>query len=835
MDIKNGIAKLFRIRNIAQNIVVHHLEDKKEALLFNFPQNLNPALKRVLNKQDITKLYSHQNDAFREIQDNNIVVSTGVDSGKSLCYQLPILHDFLKNHDMRALFLFPTKALAQDQKNNLQTFLTDLNEVSSHKQKAKLGIYDGDTPNEQRKAIREKANFIFSNPDMLHIGILPHHTKWADFFRNLSYIVIDEVHIYRGIFGSHFANVIRRLKRIADFYRSKPRFILTSATLSNALTFISNLLEEDFVLIDKDGSPHGEKHFMIYNPPFVNRELGIRRSAMLETIKLANLIFQEKGQTLIFAQSRRMVELIVTYLHKNIKSPETIHGYRSGYLPTERRKIERLFREGTIRMTVATNAMELGIDIGGLDSVIICGYPGSIASTKQQSGRAGRKGSSSLSILVVSSNLLDQYLASHPEYLLENSPEQALINPDNPFILLHHLQCAVFEKPFLNSESFGNLTPAIVGEYLEILQKYGKLFSSKNAFYWKSSSYPADQISLRTVGANEYILQSTGKTIGIVDEGSAFWMTHPQAVYIHNGEPYLVKNLDIKNHIVDMEKKTVDYYTQSQSRTEFELLKLKKEKVIKGGNKFYGQLKVTDQVVGYKKMKWYSNEILGYENLDLPANQMVTYGYWFSFSEKMIEKLEESNLWKKKNEYGTDWKNISQKVRERDEFTCQSCLAVERDKHFDVHHKIPFRSFVSKKEANKLENLITLCPACHREAEKQIFIQSGLAGLSYLLGNIAPLFLMCDRKDIRVHQELASKLADKRSAIIFHDSIPGGIGLSEKLYEIHDKMIKEAFEVVSGCECKDGCPACVGPVAENGVGAKLEVLEMIKIMIVFSK
>ncbi|HHE38291.1 MAG TPA: DEAD/DEAH box helicase, partial [Candidatus Cloacimonetes bacterium] len=753
-----------------------------------------------------------------------------VDSGKSLCYLLPILHDFLKNHDMRALFLFPTKALAQDQKNNLQTLLTDLNEVSSRKQKAKLGIYDGDTPNEQRNIIRSKANFIFSNPDMLHLGILPHHTKWSDFFKNLSFIVIDEVHIYRGIFGSHFANVIRRLKRIADFYKSKPRFILTSATLSNATDFISNLLEENFVLIDKDGSPHGEKHFMIYNPPFVNRELGIRRSAMLETIRLANLIYQEKGQTLVFAQSRRMVELIVTYLHKNIKSPETIHGYRSGYLPSERRKIEQNFREGKIRTTVATNALELGIDIGGLDTVIICGYPGSIASTKQQSGRAGRKGSSSLSILVVSSNLLDQYLASHPEYLLENSPEQALINPDNPFILLHHLQCAVFEKPFLNTESFGKLTSKIVGEYLEILQKYGKLFSSKNTFYWKSSSYPADDISLRTVGANEYILQSEGKTIGIVDEGSAFWMTHPQAVYIHNGESYLVRNLDQKDHLVELEKRKVDYYTQSQSKTEFELLKLKKEKEIKGGKKYYGQLNVTDQVVGYKKMKWYSNEILGYENLDLPASQMVTYGYWFSLSEKMVKQLEESNLWKKKNDYGSDWKLISDHVRERDEYTCQNCQAIEKEKHFDVHHKIPFRSFVSKKEANKLDNLITLCPACHREAEKQIFIQSGLAGLSYLLGNIAPLFLMCDRKDIRVHQEFASKLAVKRPTIIFNDSIPGGIGLSEKLFKIHQKLLEEAFSVVSNCECKDGCPACVGPVAENGMGAKDEVLEMLRLL-----
>lgn len=830
MKIKNSIEKLMGNRKIAENIVVHRIEKAREAILVDLPEDLNPNLNQVLIKQGISRLYSHQSAAFREIQNNNIVVSTGVDSGKSLCYQLPILHDFLENPDLRSLFLFPTKALAQDQKNNLQNTLSSLNEILSDKCKAKLGIYDGDTPNEQRKIIREKANFIFSNPDMLHLGVLPHHARWAEFFRNLSFIVIDEVHIYRGIFGSHFANVIRRLKRIAKFYGSNPKFILTSATLSNIRVFISHLLEENFVLIDKDGSPRGVKHFMIYNPPFVNRELGIRRSAMQETIRLANLIFQEKGQTLVFAQSRRMVELIVTYLHKIIKSPETIHGYRSGYLPNERRKIERKFREGSIRLTVATNAMELGIDIGGLDTVIICGYPGSIASTKQQSGRAGRRGSASISILVVTSNLLDQYLASHPEYLFDNSPEEALINPDNPFILLHHLQCAVFEKPFLNTESFGNLAPRIVGEYLDILQKFGKLFSSNDTFYWKSSSYPADEISLRTTGTKEFVLQSDQKTIGIVDEGSAYWLTHPNAVYIHNGESYLVQKLDLDNRLVELEKKTVDYYTQSQSKTEFELLKLKKEEQIKAGKKFYGQLKVTDQVVGYKKLKWYSNEILGYENLDLPETQIVTYGYWFSLSEDIIEKLESLNLWNKKNEYGADWKTISQQIRERDEFTCQGCSIIEKDKNFHIHHKIPFRMFISHKEANKPENLVTLCPSCHREAEKQIFIQSGLAGFSYLLGNIAPLFLMCDRKDIRVHKESASKLAEKRPTIIINDSIPGGIGLSEKLYEIHDKIVSEAFSVVSQCECKDGCPACVGPVAENGVGAKEEVLEMLRLM-----
>lgn len=816
-------------KSFAKNILIHRVEKSRQPIYKELPDELDPALKDLLFRKGINRIYSHQLESFEAVREgNNVVISTGVASGKSLCYQLPILQELQADSNIRALFLFPTKALAQDQKENLLKFLTDINYRGN---KAGVGIYDGDTPSGQRKQIREKANFVFSNPDMLHLGILPHHTKWVKFFSNLKYIVIDEVHIYRGIFGSHFTNVLRRLKRIARYYGSLPKFILTSATLSNVSAFIERLIEEEVFLIDHDDSPQGEKHFMIYNPPYVYRELGIRRKAILETIRIANKIYEYEGQTLIFAQSRRLVELILTYLQKDKKEPEKIHGYRSGYLPKVRRKIEKQFRDGEIKTTVTTNALELGIDIGGLDTVIINGYPGSIASTKQQSGRAGRKGKASLTILVASSNLIDQYLVQHPEYIFDNSPEEALINPDNPFILLHHLKCALFEMPFLNTEDFGRLPARKVGKYLSLLQDYGVLHKSENKFFWRADSYPANDISLRTAGANEYVLRAEDKIIGTVDQNSAFWLTHPEAIYIHGGDSYYVEKLDQKKFIVELIPKDTDYYTLSQSRTEFELLGLKSSSEFPEGKKYYGRIKVREQVVGYKKIKWYTNEILGYGNLDLPPSELVTYGYWFSISDDVVKKLEEIGAWSNKlNDYGPDWLEISKKVRERDSYSCQSCGLFEGEKAYDVHHKIPFRAFSSNEEVNKLENLVTLCSSCHRAAERELYIQSGLAGLAYLLRNIAPLFLMCDRNDIRAHMEVNSTLAAGNPAITFYDSVPGGIGLCEKLYDIHTKILDEAFKVVSNCLCKDGCPACVGPVAEKGVGAKAHVKQILKLL-----
>ncbi len=814
-----------------KNIVSHRINPSRNGVLEDFPDQLHPTIKSYLLQEGISNLYSHQSRAFQQIMlGRNLLISTGVASGKSLCYQLPILHSLQTNQQMRALFLFPTKALTQDQNQKFADIIGSPDYVGI---KATPGIYDGDTPKEYRKTIRSKAHLIFTNPDMLHLGILPHHTQWADFFKNLRYIIVDEVHIYRGIFGSHFANVIRRLKRIAAFYGSYPQFILTSATISNSKFFAEKLIEEHFEVIDNDGSPRGEQHMMIYNPPIVDQNLGIRRRSMLETIALAEQALEHGSQTLVFAHSRRMVEMILKFLQQLYKEPQTIMAYRSGYLAKERREIESRFRSGELIMTIATNALELGIDIGQLDIVLINGYPGSIASTLQQAGRAGRKGKASLAILIAKSDLLDQFLVQNPDYLYKGSPEEALIDPNNAFILLHHIKCAVFEKPFSSTESFGYLPPEKVDQYLKVLQKYGLLHKSGDKYYWRSDSYPADKVSLRTAGANAYILKSEDKIIGTVDQQSAFWFTHPNAIYLHNGESFIVQDLDIKQSEITLVPKVTDYYTMAQSRTEFELIKLQGEDSIKGGIKRRGQIRVTDQVTGYKRLKWSSNEVLGYENLDLPPSEMITAGFWISPSDEVVDKLKAMGLWKgQPNNYGSKWKEIAAKIRERDGHKCQSCgrSKDEQEKAFDVHHKKPFKSFHSAREANHPDNLITLCTQCHKLAEQQQYIQSCMAGLSWLLGNIAPFFLMCDRGDIRVQSDAQSVLAEGKSAVVIYDSVPGGIGLSERLFSITEKLLIKAASIVKNCSCTSGCPACVGPVAENGAGAKKDVIEMMKIM-----
>ena len=811
--------------SILQNIAVHKIHKAKQAKLSDFPSYLNDNIINYFKQKGIKKLYSHQLQAINAINNHkNTVITSGVDSGKSLCYQIPILQQLQDNPQTRAIFLFPTKALTQDQKIKFTKFVSEFIEADIG-----IGIYDGDTPSEKRRIIKRSANLLFTNPDMLHLGILPHHTNWCEFFQNLKFVVIDEVHIYRGIFGSHFANVIRRLKRIAKFYGSNPQFILTSATLSNVEKFTRKLIEEDLEVISDDGSPTGEQHYIIYNPPIVNKELGIRRSAMQETVHIAADLFEQKGQTLVFSESRRSVELILSYLRKNVDEIKQVQGYRSGYLSSDRREIEKKFRSGKIRTLVSTNALELGIDIGGLDTVLINGYPGSIASTRQQFGRAGRSGKPSFCILVASSNLLDQYLVKHPEYLFDRNPEQALIDPDNPFILLHHLKCALFEKPFITGEQFGDLPQNVLDQYLQILQNYDLAYESNDKIFWKANSYPADEISLRTTGAGEFVLKCEDRTIGIVDENSAYWFTHPQAVYIHQGETYLVTKLDIPNKIVELVEKKTDYYTQIQSKTDFELIKLKKSEIIVGAERFYGQIKVTDIVKGFKRQKWHTNEILGYGDLELPPQETITYGYWFSISEEIIARLTEKKLWNNtKNDYGSKWKSIAEKVRKRDEHECQHCGVIEQEKKFDVHHKIPFKQFASVEKANQLSNLITLCPSCHRKAERMFYVQSGLAGLANLFRSIAPFFIMCDGKDIRVHSSSRIGLGTDDPGLVIHDSMSGGIGLSEKLYGLHYKLLWEAYTIVNGCDCKNGCPACVGPVAENGTGAKKQVIEIIK-------
>ncbi|MCE1255317.1 MAG: DEAD/DEAH box helicase, partial [Anaerolineae bacterium] len=513
------------------------------------PANMHPLLVQALRQFNISRLYSHQYQSFITAKESqNFIITTGTASGKSLCYNLPVLDNLLNYPWSTALFLFPTKALSQDQVKNVNLLINQLNQLGADLPEAV--IYDGDTPMHRRSQIRKNARILISNPDMLHLGILPHHTNWDTFFKNLSFVVIDEAHYYRGIFGSHVCNLIRRLKRITAFYSGNPHFILTSATISNPESFAEKLIETPVKLISDDGSPRGARHFVVYNPPFIEPRLGIRRSAYVDTLHLARDLMDAGLQSIIFARSRPAVEKLVYDLRNSLNiSREKIRGYRSGYLASERREIEQGLKNGDVQIVVATNALELGIDIGEMKAAILVGYPGSIASLKQQSGRAGRKANASIAIMVATAGAIDQYLARHPEYL-NNPPEHALIDPDNLIILLHHLRCAAFELPFAKEAEFGSLSKDMLGQLLDILSSAGDLSRGEQKYFWTSNSYPADSVSLRSASPEIITLHSIEdnrmRPIGEIDPHSAYWMTHPQAIYLHDGLMYRVDNLDLK-------------------------------------------------------------------------------------------------------------------------------------------------------------------------------------------------------------------------------------------------------------------------------------------------
>jgi DEAD/DEAH box helicase domain-containing protein len=816
---------------IAPNIAAWRTFPTRPAQFAPFPDDLHPALVDALRARGIGALYTHQATAWQRARaGQHPVIVTGTASGKTLCYNLPVLDRLLRHPQARALYLFPTKALAQDQ----------LSMVSGLCSAIPVATYDGDTPSAARPAIRTTARLVISNPDMLHTGVLPHHTLWADFFGHLQFVVIDEMHAYRGVFGSHVANVLRRLKRIAHFYGSSPQFILTSATIANPVELAERLIEEPVALVDNDGAAQGARHFLIYNPPIVNRDLGLRRSALLESVRLAGDLLQHGVQTIVFAGARRTVELILTYLRRSLPSPAfggggEVRAYRSGYLPRQRREIERGLREGQVRAVVATNALELGIDIGGMGAAVLTGYPGTIAGTWQQAGRAGRKEEASLATLITSANPLDQFLARHPDYFFGRSPEQALINPDNLLILLGHLRCAAFGLPFRAGESFGRVEGGRVAEFLQFLQESGVLHQSGDKYFWMADHYPAQDISLRSASPEAVLLQvqydDEWMTIGQVDQASAHWMVHPGAVYLHEGQVYLVEELDLEQHIAWLRAAEVDYYTQPRSETTVQLLDKTDEVEARGATKAHGEIAVTTQVIGFRKVKWFTQEQLGLGEVSLPPTELVTTGYWMALTEETVARLREQGVWTSDpNYYGPNWLVQRDRARARDGYRCQACGVLEQGRSHHVHHKTPFRAFASYRQANQLSNLATLCPRCHHRVELAVRMRSGLAGLSFALGHLAPLFLMCDARDVGVHSDPKSPLAEGQPAVVIYDQVPAGIGFSERLFELHDELMARAYELVAACECTDGCPSCVGPAGEGGVGGKRETLAILEVL-----
>jgi len=829
LDLRGFIEEILSKPRFAQNIVARQELPQKEAQTSEWPPMVHEGLKAILTELGIKQPYTHQAEAIAAaLQGRDLVISTGVASGKSLCYQVPILQDQLLNPKSRALLLFPTKALAQDQRQKTQALLVALSKRLPLAPKLSCGIYDGDTPTEARRQVRSSARIIFSNPDMLHAAVLTNHSLWSAFFAGLRYVVIDEVHMYRGVFGSHFANVIRRLRRICAIYGSDPVFICTSATVANAFELASDILERSVKLIDKDGSPHGERLFCLLNPPMINAQLGIRRSSVIESTSLAKRWLAGDGQALLFSISRRSVEILFMYLQSHPELMMKARSYRSGYLPEDRRRIEKELREREIGLVITTNALELGIDIGGLDAVFMNGYPGTISATRQQAGRAGRLGKQSLCVMVASSNPLDQYICQHPQYLFDNNPEQALIDPDHPEILRQQLLCAVHELALLDSEGFGSLGPEHIFPHLKLLEEDGLIRRHKDRWVGILDAWPAGEVSLRNISSQMQI-NCGEQLIGYVDAASAVWMTHPGAIYLDRGEMWLVTKLDLEHGKVELEPTRVNYLTQATRQSEIELLELLRREHNQHGSKCFGRVKVTNLITGFKKIRFFTQEMVGYENLELPPSVLETQAWWFSLSAQVVQKVREQGLWRNDpKDYGRDWPKIRDGIRSRDGFRCGHCGVTESGKAFDVHHITPLRMFTDLKAANHPDNLITLCGRCHRLAEEAVRIQSGLAGLAYLLVNLAPFYVMCDRKDIDVISEDRSELANGDPVIAIYDNIPGGIGLSRKLYELQDRILKEALALAEACPCEDGCPACVGPVAENGAGAKEHAIAILR-------
>ena len=539
-----------------ENICHTESYETQKQNICDLPSTIDPILSTALKNMGIDSLYTHQLKSYEEITSgNNIVIATGTSSGKTLCFNLPVLNTLLTNSQSSALYIYPTKSLTQDQYLKLSTLTNHINQLDSTNNLSSLNIsiYDGDTSFRARKLIQNNSRLILTNPDMIHANLLPKHHLWHDFLSNLKYIIIDEVHVYRGVFGSHVANIIRRLKRVLDYYDAAPQFIMASATIGNPKELCEKLIEDDVKTINFDGSPHNKRTYLLYNPPITDRELGIRRNPFNDVVSLAEYFIHQDIQTLIFTKTRKQTEVLVKKIRERNKSFfDRIMGYRSGYLAKERRKIEKDLRSKKVICAVATNALELGIDIGDIQAIILAGYPGSISSTHQQFGRAGRGNNPSIGIFVATQNPLDQYLLNSPAYLFNNNPEQALLDPDNLIVLYQHLKCSIYELPMKNKYSYGKVNSDLISSLLDILAANSDVVQSNGTYYASMKGIPSKDIPIRNISPKRIILQKydRGKkvTLGELDEYSSYWMTHPDAVYLHNGDAYCVEELDLENN-----------------------------------------------------------------------------------------------------------------------------------------------------------------------------------------------------------------------------------------------------------------------------------------------
>jgi DEAD/DEAH box helicase domain-containing protein len=737
----------------------------REAQWASFPEWVKAELVSAYAAKGVRRLYTHQAAAAEAVHSKkNVVLVTPTSSGKTLCYNLPVLNAVLEDSDTRALYLFPTKALAQDQLAELY----DLNQRLDNC----FGVftYDGDTPADARKAIREKGHVVLTNPDMLHTGILPHHTRWTRLFENLRYIILDELHTYRGVFGSHLCNVLRRLRRIARFYEREPQFICCSATIGNPGELASRLLETEVEVLDSNGAPAAEKTFVFYNPPVVNRALGIRRSYINESARVAQEFLRRDLQTMVFSNSRLNTEILLTYLQQVVPKlpgkPEKIRGYRGGYLRNERREIERGLREGRIRGVVSTSALELGIDVGSLDAVVMAGYPGTIAATWQRAGRSGRRRGRSCAVLVASSAPLDQFMVRHPDYFFGRTPEHAFIQPDNLEILINHLKCAAFELPIAPGEQFGGVD---LPDLCARLAEAGFLHLAGENYHWTHEAYPADTISLRSVTSDNFvIIDITGEpnVVGEIDFPSALIFVHEKAIYLHAGQQYYVEHLDFQERKAYVKRVDVNYYTDAVRYTQVRVLEVAASESATSPSSLtsftshsHGDVLVRSQVVGFKKIKFFTNETIGDGKLALPENEMHTTSYWITLERPLLESLPFSISERQSGMFGL--------LYALESVAALLLMCDRRDLGTAIGENPPsLHECVTVSEAQGL-NPASLDP--QRETE---FFEPNL----YL-----------------------------------YDAYPGGIGFSEPLFRAHDVLMQKTRELISSCTCEQGCPSCVGP------------------------
>jgi DEAD/DEAH box helicase domain-containing protein len=748
------------------------------------PPELDARLVRGLARRGITELYSHQRQAISAaLAGEHVITATPTASGKSLCLHLPVLNALAEDESASAIYLYPTKALSRDQEHGLHALISDA-ELS-----LPALVYDGDTPGDARRAVRDHSRVVLTNPDMLHASILPNHARWARIFQNLKYVVIDELHTYRGVFGSHMAHVVSRLLRIARFHGSAPRFITATATIGNPREHAARLLglePAEVTVVSSSGAPAAERRLFLYNPPIVNAELGIRGSSLKHAVKLAVDLLARRVPSIIFAGSRNSVEVMLKYIRE--KSPsvsaDAIFGYRGGYLPDKRRAIEKGLREGSIVCVVATNALELGIDIGDLDAVICVGYPGSVAATWQRFGRAGRRGAKSIAVMVLNSRATDQFMANQPDYVFDANAEEARIDPHNVEILIQHLKCASFELPFRtprralpaegvtmaampaeNSATPGSLHYAGLDEggtrdALDYLVRQGLLHLSGGQYSWTGDTSPASHVSLRSVSWDNFVIIDVegNRTLAELDWRSTHTMLHEQAIYQHDAAQYQVERLDYENHKAFVRRVEPDYFTTALTHSQVTILDTQAERELSHGKLRHGDIKVVETVTGYKKIKFFTHENAGYGEVHLPDLEMHTTGFWWTLSEADL---------------------------------AQAALGQKR--------------------------------------WSRALLIDALRGAGAALETVTSIALMCEPRDIgrtlgsgdemsevevSGAGELAGgeALADERyrPTLFLFDALPGGVGLARRIYERTEELMARAARLITSCACASGCPACVG-------------------------